>query len=50
MSLLVATEFFNIAVNNFDAKNYASCNEVFIVTEIVINGAQCSSVVRVWVS
>ena len=41
--LLVVTELFNIAVNDFDTKKFTHWKWVLVVTELVINRAQCTS-------
>ena len=33
--------FFNIAVNYFDAKKFARYSQVLVVTELVASGTQC---------
>ena len=38
--VLLVTELFNIAVNDFDAKKPARCGRVLVVTELV-SGTQC---------
>ena len=40
--VLVVTELYNIAVNDFDAKESARCRRVLIVIEIAVNVAQCT--------
>ena len=39
--VLVVTQLFNIAVNDFDAKKSTSCRRVLVVTELA-SGTQCS--------
>ena len=43
--MLIVTELFNIAVNDFDAKKFADCGQVLFVTELLISGTQCSTIV-----
>ena len=38
----VVTEFFNIKVNDFDAKKSARCSRVIVETELVVSGTQCT--------
>ena len=45
--VLVVTELFNIAVNDFDAKKFAPCRRVLVVTELVVSGTQCTLKFRV---
>ena len=40
--MLVVTELFNIAVNDFDAKKSAHCSQVPVVNELVVSGTQCN--------
>ena len=40
--MLVATKLFNIAVNDYDAKKSTCCGQVFVVTELVESGTQCT--------
>ena len=40
--VLIVTELFNIAVNDFDAKKSAHCSQVLVVTELVVSGTQCN--------
>ena len=40
--MLVVTELFNNAVNDFDAKESARCSRVLFVTELVVSGTQCT--------
>ena len=42
--VLVVTEDFNIAVNDFDAKKSTRCSRVLVVTELVVSGTHCSYV------
>ena len=42
--VLVVTELFNIAVNDFDAKKSACYSRMLVVTEIVVCGIQCTIV------
>ena len=44
--LLVGTELFNIAINDFDAKKSTRCRRVLVVTELVVSGTQCISFVQ----
>ena len=39
--MLVATEFFTIAVNYLNANKSVCYNQVLVVTELVVNGTQC---------
>ena len=39
--VLVVTELFNMAVNDFDAKKSARYSRVLAVTELVLSGTQC---------
>ena len=41
--MLVVTELFNIAVNQFDAKK--SSRTVFVVTELVVSEIQCTETI-----
>ena len=34
------TKLFNIAVNDFDAKKSAHCNQVLVLTELAASGTQ----------
>ena len=38
--VLVVTEFFDIAGNDFDAQESARCKRVLVVTELVVSGTQ----------
>ena len=40
--VLVVNELINIAFNVFDAKESSHCKRVFILTELVVSGTQCS--------
>ena len=40
--MLVVTELSNIAVNDVDTKKSAFYNRVFVVTELVVCGTQCT--------
>ena len=40
--VLVKTELFNVAVNEFDARESACCRRVIVETEFVVSGTQCS--------
>ena len=37
----VVTNFFDTAVNDFDAKKSARCSRLFVVTEFVLSRTQC---------
>ena len=39
--VLALTELFNMAVNDFDAKQSARYSRVLVVTELVLSGTQC---------
>ena len=39
--MLVVIKLFNIAVNDFNAQEFARCRRVLVVTELVVSGAQC---------
>ena len=39
--VLVVTELFNTAVDDFDVKKSACCSQVLVVTELVVSGAHC---------
>ena len=39
--VLVVSEFFAFAVNDFDAKKFVINNEVLFVTELIVGGTQC---------
>ena len=40
----VATKFFNMAVNYFDAKKPAHCSRVVVVAKLVVSGTQCNCI------
>ena len=40
--VLVVTKLFNMVVNDFDAKQSAHYSRVFVVTELVLSGTQCT--------
>ena len=40
--VLIVTEVFNIAVNDFDSKKSTRCRQVLVVTELVVSGTQCN--------
>ena len=40
----VVTQLLNIAVDEFDAKKYALCSQVLVVTKLVISGTRCNLV------
>ena len=40
--VLIVTELFNIAVNDFDTNKSACYNWVLAVTELVVRGTQCT--------
>ena len=40
--MLVVSELFNIAANDFDAKEFDCCERLLVVTELVVNSTQCS--------
>ena len=40
--VLVVTELFNMAVNDFDAKQSTCYGRVLVVTELVLSGTQCT--------
>ena len=40
--MLVVTELFDFAVNDFDAMNSARCSRTLVVTELVVSGKQCT--------
>ena len=46
--MLIVTELFNIAVNDYVAKKSARYSRVLVVTELVTSGTQSTSV-SVWV-
>ena len=39
--VLIVTELFNIAVNDFDANKSTRCRRVLVATELVVSGTQC---------
>ena len=43
--LLIVTELFNMAVNDFDAKQSPRYSRVLVVTELVLSGTQCNCII-----
>ena len=39
--VLIVTELFNTAANDFDAEKSAHCSRVLVVSELVVSGTQC---------
>ena len=41
--VLVVTELFNIAINDFDIKKSSRYSQMFVVAELVTSGTQCNT-------